>query len=99
MHRLSPLDAGFLIAETRETPMHVGGLYLFRLPEGADETEFLGGLCIGRPALTDPGGGVLRPSAQAQPARGRGLLGADERLDIGLPRAPLGAAKASQYRE
>ncbi|MCA9604248.1 MAG: wax ester/triacylglycerol synthase family O-acyltransferase, partial [Myxococcales bacterium] len=44
MHRLSPLDAGFLIAETRETPMHVGGLYLFRLPEGADETEFLGGL-------------------------------------------------------
>jgi len=40
MHRLSPLDAGFLIAESRETPMHVGGLYLFTLPDGVDETEF-----------------------------------------------------------
>ncbi len=41
MQRLSPLDAGFLIGETRETPMHVGGLYLFKLPDSADETEFL----------------------------------------------------------
>ncbi|MEO0326109.1 MAG: wax ester/triacylglycerol synthase family O-acyltransferase [Myxococcota bacterium] len=41
MRRLSPLDAGFLLAESRETPMHVGGLYLFTLPEGADETEFI----------------------------------------------------------
>lgn len=41
MHRLSPVDQGFLIAESRETPMHVGGLYLFTLPEGADEQEFL----------------------------------------------------------
>lgn len=41
MHRLSPIDQGFLIAESRETPMHVGGLYLFTLPEGADEQEFL----------------------------------------------------------
>lgn len=44
MERLTPLDAGFLIGETRETPMHVGGLYLFTLPDGADETEFLRGL-------------------------------------------------------
>ena len=44
MQRLSPLDAGFLIGETRETPMHVGGLFLFKLPDGADETEFLRGL-------------------------------------------------------
>ncbi len=41
MHRLSPLDSGFLLAESRETPMHVGGLYLFTLPEGADESEHL----------------------------------------------------------
>jgi diacylglycerol O-acyltransferase / wax synthase len=41
MHRLSPLDTGFLLGESRETPMHVGGLYLFTLPEGVDETVFL----------------------------------------------------------
>lgn len=41
MHRLSAMDTGFLLAESRETPMHVGGLYLFTLPEGADEQEFL----------------------------------------------------------
>ncbi|MEM1417263.1 MAG: wax ester/triacylglycerol synthase family O-acyltransferase [Myxococcota bacterium] len=41
MRRLSPVDAGFLLAESRETPMHVGGLYLFTLPEGADESEFI----------------------------------------------------------
>ncbi len=44
MSRLSPIDTMFLLAESRETPMHVGGLYLFRLPDGADEAEFLGRL-------------------------------------------------------
>ena len=44
MHRLSPMDMGFLLAESRETPMHVGGLYLFTLPEGADEQAFLSDL-------------------------------------------------------
>jgi len=39
MSRLSPQDASFLIAETRETPMHVGGLHLYRPPEGADIQE------------------------------------------------------------
>lgn len=41
MHRLGPLDAGFLVAESRETPMHVGGLYLFTYPEGADAQAHL----------------------------------------------------------
>jgi diacylglycerol O-acyltransferase len=41
MHRLTAVDAGFLLAESRETPMHVGGLYLLTLPEGANEQEFL----------------------------------------------------------
>jgi len=27
MQTLSALDNGFLLAESRETPMHVGGLY------------------------------------------------------------------------
>ncbi len=36
MHPLDPTAAGFLMAENRRMPMHVGGLQLFRKPEGAD---------------------------------------------------------------
>jgi diacylglycerol O-acyltransferase / wax synthase len=41
---MSPTSSLFLLAETREHPMHVGGLELFRPPEGAtgqDLTELL----------------------------------------------------------
>src|SRR5512137_2313756 len=33
--RLSVIDRAFLVAETRETPMHVGGLQIFKVPPGA----------------------------------------------------------------
>ena len=35
MAAVGPLDAMFLLGETRQQPMHVGGLMLFELPEGA----------------------------------------------------------------
>lgn len=35
MELISPTDAIFLLSESREHPMHVGGLQLFRPPEGA----------------------------------------------------------------
>lgn len=41
MKKLSVVDKGFLLSENRETPMHVGGLSLYTLPEGADEQSFL----------------------------------------------------------
>jgi len=41
MRKLNFMDTGFLLAETRETPMHVGGVTLYTLPEGADERTFL----------------------------------------------------------
>jgi WS/DGAT/MGAT family acyltransferase len=44
MKKLNFLDTGFLLAETRETPMHVGGVSLYTLPDGANEGEFLHGL-------------------------------------------------------
>ncbi len=44
MRRIEITDAGFLLAEKRETPMHVGGINLFTLPEGADEHAFLASL-------------------------------------------------------
>lgn len=39
---MSPADSMFLIAETREQPMHVGGLELFDPPEGSDGWDVLG---------------------------------------------------------
>ena len=41
MKKLSYVDKGFLMTETREMPMHVGGVSLYTLPEGADEHEFM----------------------------------------------------------
>jgi len=34
---MPPQDAMFLVPESREQPMHVGGLQVFELPDGADE--------------------------------------------------------------
>ncbi|WOJ93962.1 wax ester/triacylglycerol synthase family O-acyltransferase [Congregibacter variabilis] len=44
MRRIDLTSAGFLLLEKRETPMHVGGVNLFTLPDGADEQEFLSAL-------------------------------------------------------
>lgn len=40
---LNPLDASWLMVESRDTPMHVGGLLRFSLPDGAPP-DFLGRL-------------------------------------------------------
>ena len=36
MKKLSMIDKGFLFQESREMPMHVGGVNLYTLPDGAD---------------------------------------------------------------
>lgn len=41
MKKLSLVDKGFLLGESREMPMHVGGVALYTLPDGANEQEFL----------------------------------------------------------
>ena len=38
MKRLNVLDASWLVVESEHTPMHVGNLQIFSLPEGAPET-------------------------------------------------------------
>ena len=43
MQRVSPVDAAWLAIESRDTPMHVGGLFEFTLPEGAPE-DYMGRL-------------------------------------------------------
>ncbi len=39
MNKISIVDNGFLMAETRETPLHVAALQIFKLPEGLEEDE------------------------------------------------------------
>ena len=41
MKKLTLTDIAFLAGESRETPMHVGGIHLFTLPRGVNEQEFL----------------------------------------------------------
>ncbi len=41
MRAISLADAGFLMMEKRQTPMHVGGLHLFNFPKGVDQRQFL----------------------------------------------------------
>lgn len=41
MKKLCIVDKGFLLSESREMPMHVGGVSLYTLPDGADEQKFL----------------------------------------------------------
>ncbi len=39
MNKISIVDNGFLMAETRETPLHVAALQIFKLPKGLKETD------------------------------------------------------------
>jgi len=41
MSRLSLLDSNFLITESRQTPMHVASVSLYRYPKGVNKREFL----------------------------------------------------------
>jgi len=41
MRRIDLADASFLYLESRETPMHVGSVHLFRFPKGANRERFM----------------------------------------------------------
>ncbi|AMO63826.1 diacylglycerol O-acyltransferase [Mycolicibacterium phlei] len=62
MQPISPTDAIFLLGESREHPMHVGGLQLFEPPEGAGP-DFLRELYEGLIAQTD-----VQPTFRKHPA-------------------------------
>jgi diacylglycerol O-acyltransferase len=46
MRRIDLTSAAFLLAEKRETPMHVGGVNLYTLPRGVSVQEFVGELTM-----------------------------------------------------
>ncbi len=86
-------DSMFMVPETREQPMHVGGLQVFEFPEGAGrehlaETYRAGGVGAGRGARLPPPAVPLAADRRAVGlARGR-------RDRPRAPRAPLRAARA-----
>ncbi len=61
MKKLSFMDTGFLLSESRETPMHVGGVSLYTVPEGADAKDFLHSLADNLRNVTE----FMPPSATA----------------------------------
>lgn len=60
---MSPLDSMFLLGESREHPMHVGGVEIFQLPEGADTYDMRAMLDR---ALAD-GDGIVTPRSPSEP--------------------------------
>lgn len=100
MRRLGFLDSAFLLAESRETPMHVGSVNLFTLPRDVNEKTFLH-------ELTDQ----MKSADSIQPIFGerlkRGLLGAlgpqywddDDALDLNYHIRHSALPKPGRYRE
>ena len=100
MHRLTPMDAGFLVAETRETPMHVAGLYLFTYPEGADEQEHIRKLLDILKSPTEwrrPFGHKLKMSALGPMAPVHWVP--DEQLDVDYHVRHSALPQPGRYRE
>ncbi|MFT4998044.1 MAG: diacylglycerol O-acyltransferase [Chitinophagales bacterium] len=100
MRKLTLADASFLIAESRQTPMHVGGLNLYTMPEGVNETEYLHDIadrlrCQG--ALRFPFGEVLKMGALG--AYGSIYLQRDNAVDMDYHIRHSALPKPGRYRE
>jgi len=96
MRRIDLTSAGFLMLEKRETPMHVGGVNLFTLPEGADERHFLQDLAEMLRATTE----FRQPFAE-YPVTGRtGLFWRkDEQMDMDYHVRHSALPAPGRYRE
>ena len=70
--RLNPLDASWVITESRAAPNHVGGLLQFRLPPGAYATSLLRALFDVAFDMGGGGSGARPPAGPAGRAAGSG---------------------------
>lgn len=96
MRRIDLTSAGFLLLEKRETPMHVGGINLFTLPEGADERRFLEDLRDMLRATTE----FRRPFADYPVAGRTGLFWhKDENMDMDYHIRHSALPAPGRYRE
>jgi diacylglycerol O-acyltransferase len=100
MRRIDLFDASFLYLESRETPMHVGGINLFTFPKGANRQRFMRQLGEAYRSTTD-----LRPPFGEFVATGRlGSLGPlywqqDEELDLDYHVRHSALPSPGRYRE
>jgi diacylglycerol O-acyltransferase len=100
MKKLSFLDSVFLLAEQRETPMHVGGINLFTLPDGVNEQQFLHQLAANMRSAKE-----LQPPFGDRLKTGRlGLLGPaywepDTSLDLEYHIRHSALPRPGRYRE
>lgn len=90
---ITPSDAMFLASETREHPMHVGGLHVFRLPDGA-APDYVHDLYQRLLESTELATMYRRKPAWPGPLAGGAALGGRRRRRPRLPRAAFGAAAA-----
>ena len=94
MKLISPTDSMFLLVESREHPMHVGGLQLFDPPDGMSGSDFLRDIHRAMSEQDD-----FQPTFRKHP-RHRAGRHRQRRLDLRrgrrprLPPAPVGAAVA-----
>jgi diacylglycerol O-acyltransferase len=100
MRKMPLTDAFFLINESRRTPMHVGGLNLFTLPRGVDDTTFLNNL--GEILRYD--GELRRPFGEKLRMGPLGPLGpvhweTDDQLDMDYHIRHSALPKPGRYRE
>ena len=99
--RLMPVtDAMFLVAETRETPMHVGGVNLYTLPDKVDETEWLNEML----ALLRQHEGLRRPFSEVLKLTPLGQYGPirlvpDKDIDMHYHVRAAALPKPGRYRE
>ena len=99
--RLMPIsDAMFLVAETRETPMHVGGVNLYTLPDKVDETEWLDEML----ALLRQSEGLRRPFSEVLKLTPLGQYGPirlvpDKDIDMHYHVRAAALPKPGRYRE
>lgn len=96
MRRLDLTSTGFILLEKRETPMHVGGINLFTLPDGVDEQEFLARLADQLKETTD-----FRPPFGDYVVTGRtGLFWArDQHIDMDYHVRHSALPAPGRYRE
>jgi WS/DGAT/MGAT family acyltransferase len=100
MRKLTLTDASFLISESRQTPMHVGGLNLFTMPEGVNETEYLHEIAQKmryQGALRFPFGDVLKMSPLG--VYGNIYLERDTAIDMDYHIRHSALPKPGRYRE
>nr|WHV03939.1 putative wax ester synthase/acyl-CoA:diacylglycerol acyltransferase [uncultured bacterium] len=98
--KLTMVDTAFLLAENRETPMHVGGIHLFTLPDGVDEQEFLHGLAASLRAdemLQSPFGDRLKMGRLG--LAGPVLWEREQSLDLDYHIRHSALPKPGRYRE